>query len=372
MPVCLNCNTELQNKTTEYGRIQFCPKCDSKLISAPIVKRSLVKHDVYQKLWVGAQNESSPLGKSCPTCNRSMSAQSWFDGTEHMDIDICTHCYQFWFDKYEFENLPREQEEIEPDSDLHPKSQEVLTKYKLMELESKYEPERKGKSFIRNPDNFWEYVAGFFGLPVEEDGSFIEFYPFITWAATLLCIVIFVGTVSDLDSVISQFGFIPSLWLRYGGLTIFTSMILHGGWMHLISNSYFLLIFGDNVEDFLGRCRYALLLIGSHVFGLLLHGLFGPDKDIPLIGISGAVSGVMAFYTVMFPKKKIAWVGLIFFRFIKISMRVWVYFLIWMLLQIFVILQQVNGGGDVSGLGHLGGVLVGMTWAFYLKTGDSK
>ncbi|MCK5051161.1 MAG: rhomboid family intramembrane serine protease [Candidatus Cloacimonetes bacterium] len=371
MPICLNCNTELQKKITDYGQIQFCPNCDSKMIGAANVKRSKIKYELYHQLWIGAKSDNQKIGRNCPTCDQKMSLQYFNDGNAKIGVEICIHCYQFWFDKTKFENLPRI-ETVEVTEKVNPKIELALANYKLNELKEKNEMDENEKGFVRKPDNVWEYIVGIFGFPIEEEGSFFEFYPFITWTFVLLCIVTFFSVSGDLRFNVMQFGFIPSEWPRYFGLTIFTSLIMHSSWWHVISNMYFMMAFGDNVEDYLGRFSFVLLLLGSHAMGLILHGFFDPSKNIPLIGASGAVSGVMAFYAAMFPMKKIAIVFHFFFRFFKISMKVWVYFSLWLLIQVWTIIQQVGGGSIVSGLGHLGGVLVGLTFAFYLKSEKSE
>lgn len=373
MPVCLNCNTELQKKITDYGQIQFCPNCDSKLIGAANVKRSKIDSTVYHKMWINAGKDKIKKGRICPTCRQNMSLQSFVHDSQNIEVEICIHCYHFWFDIAEFDKLPR----VEPVNDkkeIDPEVQRALDNVdcKLREIarESNLKSNRKG--FFRKPESVWEYIAGIFGFPIEEEGSLFEFYPYITWTFTIMCLVTFFMVSGELRDYVMQLGFIPAQWTRYFGLTILTSAIMHGSWWHVISNMYFMLAFGDNVEDYLGRFKFMLLLLGSHAMGLLLHGFFDPSTHIPLVGASAAVSGVMAFYAAMFPKKKIAIVSHIFFHFFKISMRVWVYFLLWSLIQVLTIIQQVGGRGSVSGLGHLGGIMIGLTVAFYLKAGKSE
>ena len=77
------------------------------------------------------------------------------------------------------------------------------------------------------------------------------------------------------------FGFIPNQWSRMGGLTIVTNFFLHVGWLHLLGNMYFLLVFGDNVEDRLGRAKFVMLLVCATVAGNLLHGTFAPRSGVP-------------------------------------------------------------------------------------------
>ncbi len=144
----------------------------------------------------------------------------------------------------------------------------------------------------------------------------------------------------QLDEFIRVFGFVPRnffLNLGHGNLPaslipIFTSMFLHGGWLHLIANMWTLYIFGDNVEDTLGRVKFLMLYLGSGVAGCLAQLLSGPYSPIPLVGASGAIAGVMGAYFSLFPAARVLTLIPVLF-FVVIEVPAYVFLGLWFLLQ---------------------------------------
>ena len=154
---------------------------------------------------------------------------------------------------------------------------------------------------------------------------------------------------------------------RHYGLTFITSFFLHGGIIHLLGNLYFLLIFGDNVEDFLGKAKY-LLLIGLSAFaGDILHIVADPRAQVPSIGASGGIAGVLVYYCLQFPKAKVGL--LIWFRWIRIPVGWMLAF--WVAGQILGTVKQLSGFGSVSALAHLGGAIVGVLF-WWVGKGNEK
>src|SRR5207249_4486791 len=108
-----------------------------------------------------------------------------------------------------------------------------------------------------------------------------------------------------------------------------TSFFLHGGWVHLLGNLYFLLIFGDNVEDYLGRWRYLLLILLAMIVGDALHVLMDPRSAVPVIGASGGIAGIITFYALKFPRVRLGFL----FRFWWFHMPAYFALIMWVLLQ---------------------------------------
>jgi membrane associated rhomboid family serine protease len=152
---------------------------------------------------------------------------------------------------------------------------------------------------------------------------------------------------------------------RYAGLTLLTSFFIHGSWLHLLVNLYVLLVFGDNVEEYLGAGRYLALLAVATVAGGLAHVALDPRSVVPVIGASGGISGVVAYYVLRFPQARL---GLMYvYRWFRI--RAYAFGLIWVLLQIIAAREQIAGIGDVSALAHLGGAAVGVWfWAIWTRS----
>jgi membrane associated rhomboid family serine protease len=139
----------------------------------------------------------------------------------------------------------------------------------------------------------------------------------------------------------------------------------HANWGHVLGNLYFFRVCGDNVEEVLGRARFGLLLLLAHLGSVLSHTLFSPHSVVPLVGFSGAVSGVIVYYALRFPR-----VGIfVFFLFRFFRVQVWVVMVVWILVQFGLAARQLAGVINVSGTGHLGGALVGaILWLLWRKT----
>ena len=149
-------------------------------------------------------------------------------------------------------------------------------------------------------------LPGLLGMPLESNISPRVIYrPYATWALAVAITVAGLWSTQNLGAAIYRFGWIPAEWGRYGGLTILTSFFLHGGVLHWASNLYFLLVFGDNVEDYLGRKRFLVLVMLATVAGNLVHSLATISWFMPVIGASGGISGIVIFYGLIFPRARL-------------------------------------------------------------------
>ena len=152
-------------------------------------------------------------------------------------------------------------------------------------------------------------------IPLKDDNP-TRTFPFVNYALILGCVAVFVWQVSlgeRIQAAIYAYGLIPDVLLGDARLpaelavvpawaTVFTSMFLHGGWMHLIGNLLYLWIFADNVEDRLGHGRFTVFYALCGVAAALAQALPDPDSQIPMVGASGAISGVLGAYLLMFPR----------------------------------------------------------------------
>jgi membrane associated rhomboid family serine protease len=167
---------------------------------------------------------------------------------------------------------------------------------------------------------------------------------------------------------VNDYGLIPALAGRWHGLTFFTSFFLHAGVFHLIGNLYFLCICGDNVEDFLGWPRYLLLIVLAAFAGDLLHLVADPRSNIPSIGASGGIAGVIVFYALQFPHIRLGFLFRYWFYFRWIRLPAWFALVLWLLFQFIDAGQQLTGASAVSSLAHLGGAVVGLlAWLLWRK-----
>jgi membrane associated rhomboid family serine protease len=154
----------------------------------------------------------------------------------------------------------------------------------------------------------------------------------------------------------------PSLVLVPERATYITYSFLHGSWLHLGSNMLFLWVFGDNVEDAMGHFKFLFFYLACAAAGALAHGLLMPTSEAPLIGASGAVSGVVAAYLMLHPKVRV-WV-LVFMRF-PLPLPAFIPLLFWVGQQ-FVMLV-IDGDSNVSWGAHVGGILAGAILVLFLR-----
>ncbi|MBI4176883.1 MAG: rhomboid family intramembrane serine protease [Candidatus Aenigmarchaeota archaeon] len=183
-------------------------------------------------------------------------------------------------------------------------------------------------------------------------------FPFVTLALILVNVAAFALSLSNFEAIIQTFGFVPYLFpSAFAVATIFTSMFLHAGIDHIFGNMWYLWIFGDNVEDKTGRIKFFVLYVLSGVIAALVQYLVDPSSNIPSIGASGAVSGILGSYLVMFPKARIT-----------TSMGYWLsetpaWFVIgfWFLIQLFFGAASLAGyqGSNVAFWAHIGGFAFG-------------
>lgn len=205
--------------------------------------------------------------------------------------------------------------------------------------------------------------------------------PYVTWALLASNILIYFlfqsGLVWNLDDMLNRlFGFmpasilagagrpadVPTLIAEVPGIKLFTYMFLHGDLAHLFGNMIFLWVFGDNVEDAMGRFRYFLFYIACGVAAGLAHFLSAQTSQTPLIGASGAISGLLAAYLVLFPRAKV-WV--LFFTRIPIKLRA--YWVLGLYIIFNVAMAYMRNMDNVAWWAHIGGFGAGLILVFMMR-----
>ncbi len=203
-------------------------------------------------------------------------------------------------------------------------------------------------------------------LPLYDENPTRNF-PALTIAIMTANILIYFWGLSvlpaELDRVYYEFGMIPIDVTRSplrGTPTIISSMFLHGGFLHLAGNMLYLWIFGNNIEDTLGKFRFVLFYLVCGAIAAFCHVASNADSNIPMIGASGAIAGILGGYMVLFPQAKVK--TLIFLGFFITVVRIpaIVLLLIWMGLQVFNSISVSAEGGGVAWFAHIGGFIAGM------------
>jgi rhomboid family protein len=151
--------------------------------------------------------------------------------------------------------------------------------------------------------------------------------------------------------------------------TIFSSMFLHGGWFHIINNMWVLFIFGNNVEAGMGKIRYLFFYLLSGLAAGLLQAYILPSSQMPMIGASGAVAGVLGAYLILFPRSRIASLVPILFIFTIIEIPAMLYLIFWFVSQLYSGLFAIQGGGGsgIAWWAHIGGFLFGVLTVFFFR-----
>ena len=143
--------------------------------------------------------------------------------------------------------------------------------------------------------------------------------------------------------------------------TLFTHMFLHGGWMHLIGNMWFLWLFGNNIEDSMTRPRFVIFYFACGLAAALLQTALDPRSGLPMVGASGAISGVMGAYLVLYPRVRVFTIIPLGFYITNIAVPAWVMLVYWAVLQFFGGLGSLGAeGGGVAFWAHVGGFVAGV------------
>ncbi|PWT91234.1 MAG: rhomboid family intramembrane serine protease, partial [Acidobacteria bacterium] len=150
-------------------------------------------------------------------------------------------------------------------------------------------------------------------------------------------------------------------------LPIFSSMFLHGGWLHVLGNMWFLYIFGDNVEDRVGHVGYIFFYLLCGICAALTQTLLSPHSAVPMVGASGAIAGILGAYFLLFPSARILTLVPIFIFIQLIEIPAFVFLIIWFLLQFLMMTPAQAGEGGVAFLAHIGGFIAGMVLIFFFK-----
>ena len=197
---------------------------------------------------------------------------------------LCKVCLLVWLDYGELDVLPKNVIAKEKPLTLEAKKAIAVQKVTLAFAKMKEEKD--------TPDEVWKSIPFAFHLPIEIDPRELSNTPFITWALTFITFIISVWGFYHFKDVLTYWSFIPS---EFSLVSTVSSFFFHTGWLHLLVNLYFLVTFGDDVENFLGKIRYTTLLLLATFFGSILHKLGNMDSGSPTIGASGGLSGIISF-----------------------------------------------------------------------------
>jgi membrane associated rhomboid family serine protease len=205
-------------------------------------------------------------------------------------------------------------------------------------------------------------------LPIGDDDSGRRTVPLVTYALIVMNVLFFLVEMSGGDAFIMKWAFVPSRFLAnpVGDFaTLFTSMFMHAGWLHLGGNMLYLWIFGDNVEDRFGHGKFAIFYLLCGLGATFAQLMFSLGSNVPNLGASGAIAGVLGAYIMMFPQGRV--------RVLQGQQIIQVPALIviglWIVLQLFSGIGSIAGAaatGGVAYMAHVGGFITGFVLTFLL------
>ena len=206
-------------------------------------------------------------------------------------------------------------------------------------------------------------------LPIGDDNSARRTVPVVTYALLALNILFFFVELSGGDAFIEKWAFVPSRFLANpvgDSLTLFTAMFMHAGWLHLGGNMLYLWIFGDNVEDRFGHFKFIIFYLVCGLAATFAQLAFSTESNVPNLGASGAIAGVLGAYILLFPQGKV--------RVLQgqgvIQVSALIVIGLWIVLQLFSGIGSITSAADTGGvayMAHIGGFVAGFVLTFLLR-----
>jgi membrane associated rhomboid family serine protease/Zn-finger nucleic acid-binding protein len=339
---CARCTYPLHHLPAGSVWIDHCYRCGGSFLDQGKAGQAIGSHADPSK-W-GAEVFARPPMPSpllCPSGHGRMWSYLLRSEGKEVELDSCVTCRGLWLDAREAEVLAKISAEAEADAALPGASHGKLGVAAMYAL---------------------QLVTM---LPIEVRAP-VKTKPWLVWFLLVICAVIYgveikLGAAGHIEPAIRMFGVVPSDVLA--GKNVFslvTHAFLHGGLLHLVGNAYSLWIFGDNVEDRLGRLRFAILYLVSAVAGGLFYVAVKHGSDGVMVGASGAIAGLMGAYLVLFPRVKL-WMVLFF---VPLRMPAWIYMIIWLVFQGAII---ANPKSNVAWQAHVGGFVAGVALAYLLR-----
>lgn len=206
-------------------------------------------------------------------------------------------------------------------------------------------------------------------FPIGDDNSGRHRFPYVTYLFIAANVAVFLLELQRGEAFIREWAFIPVEFIANPAAefqTIFSSMFMHGGWLHLIGNMVYLWTFGDNIEDRFGHLGFIVFYIVCGIAAIFAQMAFMPNSNIPNVGASGAIAGVLGAYLLMFPRGMVRFLT----NFGIIAMPAIVAIGLWFALQFLGILNTASDVADKGGvayMAHIGGFVAGFVLALLFR-----
>jgi len=363
------------------------------MVALAVLRRNRGTDAALRELWLGAARARAAGVESirpCPHCRNSMAEVKLPVPDAPMQLEVCMRCQSVWFDpgelaefrgagtdgdegalaprtvrtdKEDASHAPDREVTVEaPERSGQPDLASALEKWVRTVGSEEYRKDTKAAAAEVGEalQGAWKTLLGYLVVPVDSDVPPLSAKPLATWGLAGALAFVFIltgggGGGGGGGGAASSFGFVPAQWSRYWGLTGLTSFFIHAGLLHIALNVYFLLVFGDNVEDRLGRVKFAVLLVLAQAAGLGVFLWLNPTGTRPHVGASAGIAGIAAYYAAAFPKARM----LILLRPSRAPIQRF-HFPAWLM---FVAYGGLQLAWSCSGAAPLGGAAVGFAWA---------
>jgi len=221
-------------------------------------------------------------------------------------------------------------------------------------------------------------------FPIHDENP-ITIKPLVTWTLLAACVLVFLWQISGaqggLVEKIYALGVIPAVLFDFMEMdpslawipaeaTVFTSMFLHAGWGHLIGNLLYLWVFGNNIEAAMGRAKFLVFYLLCGVAAVLAQAIPDVDSQIPMVGASGAISGILGAYILLYPMAKVHVIVPILFYPLRLKLSAMFVLAFWFGMQLFSSLMSSGEGGGVAFGAHIGGFVAGLLLVGLFKHRD--
>lgn len=365
---CPVCSNKLRRAKSTNVVVDVCTKCSGiwfdsgelQVFLKELVDKGKVtanKTKLFQPKDIVTEDQSKKNIRLCPQCSIVMKTFNYaYDS--NVFVDKCPECEGIWTDKGEAKQLA---------SYLKEDPREVMIAQDMIQRKKSVEElhdwaDMGEKLSSRTGIAAW-YMPQII-LPLGDDNDRLKF-PVVNLSIIVLCFAAFFYELTKLDDIqtfVNEFGFIPN---RFWDISLITSMFLHGDIFHILGNMLFLWIFGDNVEDRFGHVGYVLFYLAAGIAASVIHAVFNMGVTIPAIGASGAISGVMGAYCVLFPNARLK----MFIVCRVVPVPAFLYLTIWFGIQLFsgTLSLSRNTGAGIAWFAHIGGFAFGMLSAYSVK-----
>jgi membrane associated rhomboid family serine protease len=370
--ICPKCYTDLNQVTHRDVTVDLCPGCMGLWLDpGELAQIRGAREDIpsASNAVASAIHQEEISTYICPRCEGAFETFEYTPGSG-LYIDRCQDCQGIWLDAGELKkiksltSMPSGLSIRSHTRDQARLNQLVQAESKRLKVDQQYQQSRGSSSA---GVYFFQLLTG---LPVEVHAP-RERFPRITLGLIISCCLVFLYQLSEgsgTEGFYTTYGLVPAYIKEghgFGGL--FSSLFIHGGLLHLLGNMYFLWLFGDNVEDRFSRFGYLVFYLFCGVAAALIHvaSTSGSHDYIPTVGASGAISGIMGAYLVLYPRNKMYQV----IWFIQFRISAALYLLFWIGLQIFFSsLDPGSETGGVAWFAHIGGFAVGAIGIWLLRT----